>query len=168
MTRFRGLAVVAVAAVAVGGVWAEDKKDAPKFDAAKLEGKWMVTEMTKMGEKVDTKDMKDPVVVTKDSITTKTGGGEFVFKYTIDAKTDPAGIDMEITSETFKGTKAVGIIKLDGDKLMLAYDFDPEAKTPPRPKAFESKKDSKTFNYVLTRVKEEKKDEKKVEKKEDK
>jgi uncharacterized protein (TIGR03067 family) len=156
MTRFLSLAVVAALA---GGAWAADeKKDAPKFDASKLEGKWMVTEMTKMGEKVDTKDMKDPVVITKDSMTTKTSGGEFVFKYTIDAKTDPMGIDMEITSETFKGTKANGIIKLDGDKLMLAYDFDPEAKSPPRPKAFESKKDSKAFNYVLTRVKEEKKD----------
>jgi uncharacterized protein (TIGR03067 family) len=155
MTRFLSLAVVAALA---GGAWAEDKKEAAKFDAGKLEGKWMVTEMTKMGEKVETKDMKDPVVITKESITTKTGGGEFVFKYTIDAKTDPAGIDMVITSETFKDTKASGIIKLDGDKLMLAYDFDPEAKTPPRPKAFESKKESKTFNYVLTRVKEEKKD----------
>lgn len=158
MTRFRGLVAAVAVAVVVGGVWAEDKKDAPKFDASKLEGKWMVTEMTKMGEKVDTKEMKDPVVITKDNITTKTGGGEFVFKYTLDAKADPVGIDMVIVSETFKDTKAVGIIKVDGDKLMLAYDFDPEAKSPPRPKAFESKKDSKTFNYVLTRVKAEKKD----------
>ena len=80
-----------------------------------------------------------------------------MFKYTADAKADPVAVDMEIVSETFKGTKANGIIKLDGDTLMLAYDFDPEAKSPPRPKAFESKKDSKTFNYTLKRVKEEKK-----------
>ena len=62
-------------AVFAAGVMAEDKKEAPKFDASKLEGKWMVTAMTKMGEKVDTKDMKDPVVITKDKITTKTGAG---------------------------------------------------------------------------------------------
>mgnify|MGYP001806778394 CR=1 FL=1 len=153
MKRFYGLVAVAVFA---GGLAAEDKKEAPKFDASKLEGKWTITAMTKMGEKVDTKDMKDPVVITKDKITTKTGAGEFVFKYTVDAKADPAGVDMEIVSETFKGTKANGILKLDGDTLMLAYDFDPEAKSPPRPKAFESKKDSKTFSYTMKRVKEDK------------
>lgn len=153
MKRFYGLVAVAVFA---GGVLAEDKKEAPKFDASKLEGKWTITAMTKMGEKVE-KFPTDPVVVTKDKITTQTGAGEFVFKYTLDAKADPMGVDMEIVSDTFKGTKASGIMKLDGDTLMLAYDFDPEAKTPPRPKAFESKKDSKTFSYVMKRVKEEKK-----------
>jgi uncharacterized protein (TIGR03067 family) len=149
MKRFYGLVAVAVFA---GGLAAEDKKEAPKFDAGKLEGKWTITAMTKMGEKVE-KFPKDPVVVTKDKITTQTEAGEFVFKYTLDAKADPMGVDMEIVSDTFKGTKAAGIIKLDGDTLMLAYDFDPEAKTPPRPKAFESKKDSKTFSYVMKRVK---------------
>lgn len=149
MTRFFGLVAVAVFA---GGLMAEDKKEAPKFDASKLEGKWTITAMTKMGEKVE-KLPKEAVEITKDKITTKTEAGDFVFKYTVDAKADPMAVDMEIVSDTFKGTKANGIIKLDGDTLMLAYDFDPEAKTPPRPKAFESKKDSKTFNYTLKRAK---------------
>jgi uncharacterized protein (TIGR03067 family) len=165
MTRFNGLIAAAVLVAAAGGVWAEDKKEPAKaepakFDATKLEGKWMITEMTKYGEKVDTKDMKDPAVFTKDTITMKASLGEFAFKYTVDAKADPVGIDMEITApEGFKGGKAKGIIKLDGDKLTLTYDSDPESKA--RPDKFESKKDTKVLSYVLTRAKEEKKEEKK-------
>lgn len=159
MTRYFGL--VAVLAF-VGGATAEDKKaddkkEPAKFDASKLEGKWTITEIVKGGEKGDTKEYKDPVVFTKDTITMKSPAGDFGFKYTVDGKTDPAGVDMEITApEGFKGAKAKGIVKLDGDKLMLAYDTDPEAKA--APKGFESKKDSKVFSYVLTRVKDDKKE----------
>lgn len=160
MTRFSELLAVATVAALVGGGMADDKKEPAKFDASKLEGKWTVTEMTKYGEKAETKELK-PVTITKDSIETETGIGKFVFKYTIDAKADPMTIDLEITSEQFKGMKALGVIKLDGDKLMLTYDADPEAKTPSRSKGFESKKDSKTLSYVMTKAKEEKKEEKK-------
>lgn len=157
MTRFSGLMVVAVMLVG-GGAMGEDKKEAPKFDASKLEGTWKVVEMTKYSEKAEAKDLK-PVVITKDSITTKTDLGEFVFKYTVDAKSDPAAIDLEITSDQFKGMKAQGVIKMEGDKLMLAYDVaEPDAKTLTRPKSVESKKDSKTLSYVLTKAKDEKKD----------
>ena len=162
MTRFNGLMAAAVLVAAVGGLMAEDKKEPAKaepgkFDATKIEGKWMTTEFVKYGEKVDTKDMKDPSVFTKDTIKVKTALGEFEFKYTIDAKADPVAVDMEITApEGFKGGKAKGILKLDGDKLMLTYDSDPESKA--RPAKFESKKDSKVMSLVFTRAKDEKKD----------
>jgi uncharacterized protein (TIGR03067 family) len=117
----------------------------------------MTTEFVKYGEKVDTKDMKDPAVFTKDAIKLKTSVGEFEFKYTVDAKADPMAIDLEITApDGFKGAKAKGIIKLDGDKMMLTYDSDPESKA--RPAKFESKKDSKVMSLVFTRAKDEKKD----------
>ena len=162
MTRFNGLVAAVMAVAVAGGVWAEDKKEPAKaepakFDASKLEGKWMVSEFMKYGEKQDTKDMKDPVVFTKDSIKVKSSVGEFEFKYTVDAKADPMAIDMEITApEGLKGGKAKGIIKLDGDKLMLTYDSDPESKA--RPAKFESKKESKVLSLVMTRAKEAKKD----------
>ena len=162
MTRFNGLVAAVMAVAVAGGVWAEDKKEPAKaepakFDASKLEGKWMVSEFMKYGEKQDTKDMKDPVVFTKDSIKVKSSVGEFEFKYTVDAKADPMAIDMEITApEGLKGGKAKVIIKLDGDKLMLTYDSDPESKA--RPAKFESKKESKVLSLVMTRAKEAKKD----------
>ncbi|MCU0705024.1 MAG: TIGR03067 domain-containing protein [Fimbriiglobus sp.] len=152
MTRFyAALAMM----VFVGGVFAEDKKEAAKFDPAKVEGKWMVTELTKYGEKADTKEMKDPAEFTKDTIKMKTGLGEFTFKYAVDPKTDPMGLDLEITSEQFKGTKAKGILKLDGDTLKLTYNSEPGAE---RPTKFESGKDSKVLSFVFTRAKAEKKD----------
>lgn len=162
MKRFNGLVAAVMAVAVAGGVWAEDKKEPAKaepakFDASKLEGKWMVSEFVKYGEKQDTKEMKDPAVFTKDSIKVKSSVGEFEFKYTVDAKADPMAIDMEITApEGLKGGKAKGIIKLDGDKLMLTYDSDPESKA--RPAKFESKKESKVLSLVMTRAKEEKKD----------
>lgn len=151
MTQFRGLLAGVLVVLTVGGVRADEPKaEAKKLDAAQLVGKWTIAEMTKYGEKVDTKEMKDPVVITKDKITVKTEVGEFVFAYTLDAKADPVVIDMDIVSEMFKGTKAKGILKLDGDKLMLAYDTNPEAKGPPA--KFESPKESSVLSYVMTRA----------------
>lgn len=173
MTRFRGLVAAVAAVLFVGGAFAQEKKPADppkdkepaKFDVSKLEGKWAVTEYTKSGEKVDTKDMKEPVVISKDTIKNKTAIGEFVFKYTLDAKADPVAIDMEIASDTFKGMKTKGVIKVDGDKLMLAYDGNMDEKAEKvRPKGFESKKDSNVLSFVLTRVKDDKKPEPAVDK----
>src|SRR4051794_2421436 len=165
MTRFRGLVAAVAAVLFVGGAFAEDKKaddkkaddkkEPAKFDAGKLVGKWAVTEYTKNGEKQDTKELKDPAVFTKDTIKVKSSAGEFEFKYTTDGKTDPVNIDMEIVSpDAFKGGKALGVIKMDGDKVWLAYD--PEGKE--RPKGFESKKDSKVHSLVMTRAKDDKKE----------
>jgi len=141
----------------------DDKKE-EKFDAKKLEGKWTFVEGSKNGDKFDATNIKEPVVITKDKITMATPDATFEFKYTLDEKTSPVGIDLEITSETFKGTKTAGIIKFDGDKLVLAYGVDLEdpTKTPARPKDFAGKKDSKSFSFTMK--KEEKKEDKKVEK----
>ncbi len=133
------------------------EKEAPKFDAKMLEGKWTVTEYTKNGEKGDAATLKDPVVITKDKISLKAGGAEFDFKYTLDAKADPMTIELEITSETFKGSKAPGLIKLDGDKLMIAYHGEGKE----RPKDFKSAKDSGFNSFTMTKAKEDKKEEKK-------
>ncbi len=164
MTRFNWLAMVATV-VFVGGGFAEDKKpeekkEPAKFDAEKLVGNWTITEMTKRGDKVDLKEKKEVVVFAKDTIKVKGEMGDFEFKYTMDAKADPVVIDMEITApEGFKGAKAKGILKMDGEKLWLTYDADPESKA--APKAFESKKDTQVFSYALTKAKAEKKEDKK-------
>jgi uncharacterized protein (TIGR03067 family) len=173
MTRFRGLVAAVAAVLFVGGAFAqekkpaepakEEKKEPAKFDASKLEGKWTVSEYTKDGEKQDTKEMKEPAVFTKDTIKVKSSAGEFEFKYTLDTKTDPVAIDMEIAApDVFKGAKTKGILKMDGDKLMLAYDANMDDKADKvRPKGFESKKESNVNSFVLTKAKEDKKDEKK-------
>ena len=171
MTLLKKFVVLGALIGSVSFVLAEDKPaekkvEKVKFDATKLVGKWTLTEGSKNGVAVEAKNVKEPVVITKDKITMVTPDATFDFKYTIDEKTDPVSIDFEITSETFKGSKAPGIIKFDGDKLMIAYgvnmeDMDKTA----RPKEFGGKKDSMSYSYTFTKAKDEKKEDKKEDKK---
>lgn len=136
-------------AVATGLAVAADDK--PALDAAKLAGNWTVTGGSKAGEKVDATKYKNPAVFAKDTIGLKTEEGEFEFKYTVDAKASPATIDLEIVKpDGFKGAKAKGILKLDGDKLTLCYNSEPEGK---RPEKFESTKDNKFFLFEMKKAK---------------
>lgn len=155
MFWIRTLAVALIAAVAVS---AEDKKPAD-FDAKAVAGKWMVSEGMKAGEKSDVKTIKDPADFTADKITLKTPDATFVFKYSVDAKASPVAVELEILEpEGFKGAKSKGIIMVDGDKMMLAYNPTPEGA---RPKDFKSTKDNGSHVYTFTKAKkEDKKDDK--------
>jgi uncharacterized protein (TIGR03067 family) len=151
MTRILGLTVAVLFA---GLATADDKKDA-KFDAGKMEGKWSITAGSKNGDKADTDKYKDAIEITKEKITLKTPDGTFVFKYTVDDKTSPATINLEIVEpEGFKGTKAAGIVKMDGDSLVLCYP----AMGGDKPKDFDAKKDSGNYSFTMKKAaKEEKK-----------
>lgn len=145
MMSVRALMVVGLAA---GFAVAQDK---PAFDAAKLVGSWTITGGMKAGEKADTTKYKDPAVFDKDTIAFKTEDGAFKFKYTADAKASPVAVELEILEpEGFKGAKAKGIIKLDGDKMTLCYNPEAEGK---RPEKFESTKDNKFFLFEMTKAK---------------
>jgi uncharacterized protein (TIGR03067 family) len=154
MTRFRGLTTVAV--LFAGVALAADEKEDAKFDAAKMEGTWTITAGMKNGEKAEVDKYKDAVEITKDKITLKTPDGSFVFKYTVDAKASPASVELEIVEpDMFKGSKATGIVKLDGDTLTLCYP----AMGGDKPKDFDAKKDSGNYSFTMTKAaKEEKKD----------
>ncbi len=132
---------------AVGPLGAEDK-DA-KFDGAKLVGDWTYVSGMKNGEKVNGDNLKNKVVITKETITL-TGDMKFVMKYELDASKKPVGIKLKMTESPFgAGAEAVGIIGFDGDELKLCYD--PEGKK--APEKFEAKADSKTHLFVLKRAK---------------
>ena len=146
MTRIRTLGL-ALALATVTTAAADDKKMA-KLDPAKLVGTWTITAGYKDEDKMDADKIKGPVVFTKDTISL-TATEKFEFKYTADPATTPAGIDMESTApEAFKGAKAKGILALDGDTLKLCY----EPTGGDRPKAFEPKKGSGLFSFVLKKA----------------
>ncbi len=139
---------------------------APKFDASKLLGDWKLSEGTKAGEKSGPDLGKDIVTITKDKMSLKAGGMDFEFSYKLDDSKDPVAIDMEITlPEGLKGSKAPGIVKVDGDKFTLCYS--PMSGT--RPTKFESTKENGFFLFVHTKAaKADKPDVKPVEKPADK
>jgi uncharacterized protein (TIGR03067 family) len=139
-------ALVAFAGLAV----AEEKKAAPKFDAEKLVGKWKFTEGMKSGEKVEAKNLEgSDVTITKDSITIEGGGEKHVMKFKIDASKSPVQIDMDGEEGPAKGTKAEGIIAIDGDTIKLAYATNFPGLEGKRPEKFESTKDNKSFYFVM-------------------
>jgi uncharacterized protein (TIGR03067 family) len=139
----------AVAAVCVF-VSAEDK---PKFDAAKLEGKWKFTAGTKSGNKVDAKALESEVTITKDSFTIKGDDGTHVMTFKIDDSKSPMQIDMVGKEGPAKDFKAEGIIELDGDTLKLAYGTNIPGLEGKRPAKFESTADNKALYFVMKRAK---------------
>jgi uncharacterized protein (TIGR03067 family) len=131
MRRAMWIAACALA-VGIAPLGADDKDS--KFDAAKLVGDWTYVSGMKGGEKVDPANLKNKVVITKESLTL-TGDQKFVMKYELDSKKSPVVINMEMTESPFgAGAKAIGIISCDGKELKLCYD--PEGKK--TPEKFES------------------------------
>ena len=123
---------------------ADDKK--PAFDAAKLVGNWEYKSGEKNGTKVEGEALKPKIKITKETITVGEGDMLFEFKYTVDTKTDPVGIDMEMTKSPFGGgMKAKGIIGFDGDDVKLCYA--PEGD---RPAKFDG---AKAHYFVLKKAK---------------
>jgi len=115
--------VLGLAVVLAAFAGAEDKKDAT-FDPAKMVGTWEYKSGEKNGTKVEGESLKPKIKITKESITVGEGDMLFEFKYTVDAKASPATIDMEATKSPIPGlvgSKAKGIVGMDGDELKLCY-----------------------------------------------
>lgn len=143
-------ALVAFAGLAIP----EEGKGKPKFDASKLVGKWKFTEGMKAGNKVEAKNLEgSDVTITKDSFTIEGGGEKHVMKFKIDATKSPVQIDMEGEEGPSKGTKAEGIIAIDGDTVKLAYGTNIPGFEAKRPEKFESTKDNKAFYFVMKKAK---------------
>jgi uncharacterized protein (TIGR03067 family) len=113
-------ALVLGLAVSLAALSAADEK---KFDASKLEGNWEYKSGEKNGQKPGEDSLKAKIKITKDTITVGEGDMLFEFKYTLDTKTDPVGIDMTMTKSPFNmELKAKGIIAFDGDDVKLCYN----------------------------------------------
>lgn len=119
----RSLVVIGFGFALVWAAMAQDKKDA-KFDPAKLDGKWEFVSGTKAGAKLDADALKKfSVEIAKDKLTLSSPDGAFKMKFTLDAKKDPAAIDLEITEGPIgTGAMSKGIVAMDGDNLKLCYD----------------------------------------------
>jgi uncharacterized protein (TIGR03067 family) len=144
----RKVMAMAVCALVLGSApLGADDKDS-KFDAAKLVGDWTYVSGMKGGERADANNLKNKVVITKETWTL-TGDQKFVMKYDLDTTKKPVGIKFKMTESPFgAGAEAVGIIAFDGKELKVCYD--PEGKK--APEKFESTKENKAHLFVLKKA----------------
>ncbi len=130
----RTLLALGLVVAAFGFIVADDKKDPTA-------GKWVIESVTRDGKANDAlkgavrehADGKYTLTPAKDSKAQLTTG-----TYTIDATKSPVAIDMKPKGGTYDGKTLLGIAKLDGDTLTIAF-AEPGKE---RPKAFESKEGS--------------------------
>ncbi len=114
-------AVLAVAGVgaAVGYERAVAATEADKSDKDKIQGEWKVTSIKIGGHEPDDKDhiLKSPWVFKGDKLTFE----PFEADFKLDPSKDPKQIDVTIQKgpDGEKGLMALGIYKLDGDKLTI-------------------------------------------------
>ena len=100
---------------------AEDEK--MTLTPAKLEGTYRIVKGEEYGGKPPKENVKDTTVkITKDRITTYDAGENevYVSTYKLDASATPCKIMMTAVKPK-EGDKANGLIKMDGDMLMLIY-----------------------------------------------
>lgn len=134
-----GLIALGVAVLFAAGASAADKSP--------LEGKWVIESLTRDGKADDSlkgatrEHVGDKYTITpaKDSKGVPTEG-----TFTVDA--EKKTIDMKPTTGNFKGKTLLGVYKLDGDTLTVAFA---EAE---RPKGFESKEGSKVLVAVMKKA----------------
>lgn len=100
-----------------------DEPAAKPLDADALVGTWRMVSVAKGDSKKDGAEFQDFVsTFTKDALTQNLGGMKFVYSYKLDPAKTPTTIALEVTESPFgAGTKATGIIKLEGETLTLAY-----------------------------------------------
>ena len=156
MTLVRALVLGAAVTLAAAAV-AQDKKTDKKADAAKagkldpaqILGTWKISGGSKAGEMPSADATKGTVTFEKDTITLKGDDGmSFVIGYKIDAKADPATIDMDIQKPEELKSSAKGIIKFSDETITLCY----HPMGGERPKSFEATKDNGLHMFTLKKA----------------
>jgi uncharacterized protein (TIGR03067 family) len=117
--------------------WADDKDDAAKKEADKLQGEWKI-----VGQ----------------DFTLKIKGTDYEFSagetekgtMTFNPDTKPAQVDVKIKEGNDAGKKQVGIYKLKGDKLTLCFAMAGETK---RPTKFERSQEDGILLFEFEKVK---------------
>jgi uncharacterized protein (TIGR03067 family) len=151
MRRTGGLLLLTALAVAGAPAAAGEKGKKGVLDPASLAGTWVYVAGERDGKKLSADDLKKGYVeISKEAIKLKSPDGEFVLKYTLDVTKKPARIELEIVKgPQGEGVKAVGIIALKGDQLLLCYP----AMGGETPTAFAAKAGSGLHLFVLKRKK---------------
>ena len=132
-----------VARMKNGGKPVEEKMEKKK--APSIAGKWKMVSGTRSGAAVGKERLTMATITDKD-ITMPAGPDmKFVMSYKLDTTKSPFEIDMEIESGPVPEGSAKGIVKMDGNKMMICYNpSDGE-----RPTKFETAEGDGCFYIVM-------------------
>ncbi len=125
--------------------------DAKKDDADAIKGKWAAVSIKQGGLPAPDELVKSfKLSFDGKNYTNSAGDQSEEGGYTLDSSRSPKTIDFDVKTGNDKGKKQLGIYKLDGDKLTIA--FSPPG-SPDRPKSFEPDANSPEAVIVLEREK---------------
>lgn len=127
------------------------KPAAVEGDAKLMQGEWAFTAQTAEGIEVPASLLKQMRLTIEGDTFRVTSGGDVVQEgvSTFDATQTPKAFDVAVTGGNEKGTKWLGIYKMDGDTVTAC--IDPTGKK--RPTEFKAEKGSGLFMNVHTRLK---------------
>ena len=130
-------------------------KDPPKKEAASIVGEWVGEKAVAAGKELPVPEggvgftfAEDGKVQIREGRRDKPDSGT----YKVDAKKDPAEIDL-IPPPDKKEPMVLGIYKIDGDTLTLAFAKGPGAGGGGRPTKFESPEGSEVIVITMKRAK---------------
>lgn len=114
--------------------------------AMKILGDWKCVKGLRAGAEVGAARMASVITIDEKMITIPIGPDQaFKMSYSIDESKSPIAIDMKIEAGPVPEGKALGIIKMDGDKFVLCYD--PQGAQ--RPDKFESTEEDGRFLFEM-------------------
>ena len=109
-------------------------------------GKWKCINGSRGGKEVAAERMTSVISIDEKLIKIPTGAGDFEMSYKIDDSKKPVEIDMKMEAGPGPpGSKALGIIKMDGGKFWLCYD----PMGGDRPDKFESNEENGRFLFEM-------------------
>lgn len=142
------------ATAANGFHYFELKKATTPVTAKAMEGEWKFVAGVRQGEKLGEERLSAMVTIKDGKFRMPSGqGDDFVMTFKLDTKAEIAAIDMTIVEGPATDISAKGIIKMDGDKMMICYN--PE-ESGDRPEKFESTQDNGFFFFTLQKDSKEK------------
>jgi uncharacterized protein (TIGR03067 family) len=129
---------------------AEPSTAEAKKTMRELEGVWNCESATINGRKLDEATVKSLKLTLKGEQYKTERGDEVLFDstYSLDTKADPKRIDMIGTEGDLKGKAALGIYKLDKDRLTMCYTMPGQE----RPKDFKSEEKSEAYLLIWRRA----------------
>ncbi len=116
------VAIVLIVSVLAGSINCAQDETKKEFDPAQLRGQWKYVDGKRAGEQASDENLADHVVIEDKQLKIVGETETFVISYQLNTKKNPVEIDLQIVAGPVPEGKAIGIIKMSGDKFTLCYD----------------------------------------------